>query len=185
MENMENESEKDDLNFIEEDSGSEIADKIKKIKEELKECRKNAAEYLAGWQRAKADLINARKDEEKNRESFIKYANQRLLYQILDVLDSLEKALSESDLTDEWKTGFGNIRNQLLQIMRGYGLSYIETDGGFFNPAEHESIAQEEVSKQDQDQKILAEIQKGYKIYDKVLRPAKVKIAVYKKTDKQ
>ncbi|MEK7599150.1 MAG: nucleotide exchange factor GrpE [Patescibacteria group bacterium] len=177
--NLENE-EKDDINFVEEDSGSEIADKIKKIKEELKGCRKNADEYLAGWQRAKADLINSRKDEEKRRESIIKYANERLLYEILDILDGLEKALSQPDLAEQWKTGFGNIRNKLLQIARGYGLSLIESEGGLFNPAEHESVAEEEVSNPDQDQKILAEIQKGYKIYDKVLRPVKVKIGIYK-----
>lgn len=173
------ENKNDELDIVEEDGGSEAEGKIKKIKVELKDCRKKTEEYLAGWQRAKADLINARKDEEKFREEIVKYANGKIIYELLNVLDSLGEALNSTDLEEKWKTGFGRIYSQLLQIMRGYGLKEIEALGQRFNPEEHESVSVEEVAESDKDQIILEEIQKGYKIHDKVIRPARVKIGAF------
>lgn len=167
-------------NIEEEDFGGEAESKIKKLKEELKECRKKSAEFLAGWQRAKADFINARHDEDKNREEMAKYANERIIREILNVLDSLDSASAEPNMEDKWKTGFNHIKNQLMQVVRGYGARVIEPVGEKFNPEEHESIAEEEVADPAQDQIILQELQRGYKMHDKVLRPAKVKIGNYK-----
>src|SRR3989338_1105837 len=114
----EEKNENEELTVVDESFGDEAEGKIKKLKEELKECRKKAEEYLAGWQRAKADFINARRDEEKNLEATAKYSNERLLYEIVKVLDSFEKALAEPEPEEKWKTGFERIRNQLLQIIR-------------------------------------------------------------------
>jgi len=176
----EEKNENEELSIVDENFSDESEGKIKKLKEELKECRKRAEEYLAGWQRSKADFINARKDEEKKTEAIVKYANERLIYELLNVLNSLENALAEPSLEEKWKTGFRHIRNQLMQIIRGYGVDEMETRGQKFNPEEHESIGEEEVSDAVQDQIILEELQKGYKMHDKVLRPAKVKLGVYK-----
>lgn len=170
----------EELDIIEEDFGSEAENKIKKIKNELKECRKKAEEYLAGWQRARADLINARRDEEKNREEMAKYANERIIRDTLNVLDSLDQAAADPGMEEKWRTGFERIRNQLLQIMRGYGVGVIESAGEKFNPEEHESIAEESVPDPGKDQIILQELQKGYKMQNKVLRPSKVKVGNYK-----
>ena len=178
---MKDENKNEDLNIEEDDFAEGAEGKIKKLKEELKECRKKAAEFLAGWQRAKADFINARKDGEKNQEEMAKYANEKVIREVLNVLDSLDQALAEPSMEDKWKTGFQHIKNQLMQIVRGYGVSVIEAVGTKFNPEEHESIAEEDVAEPDKDQIILEELQKGYKMHDKVLRPAKVKIGNYKK----
>ncbi|MEK7567040.1 MAG: nucleotide exchange factor GrpE [Patescibacteria group bacterium] len=175
-----NKNENEDLRVVEDDFEPEAAEKLKKIKNELKECRKKAAEFLAGWQRAKADLINARKDEEKNREAMAKYANERMAREILNVLDSLDQAVAEPSLEEKWKTGFQYIRNQLMQIIRGYGVGVIESVGQKFSPEEHESVAEEDAPEAEQDQIVLQELQKGYRMHDKVLRPAKVKIGIYK-----
>ena len=180
MKKDEDQNEKDEPEIVEEEFGSEPEKKFKKLKAELKECRKKADEYLGGWQRAKADLINARKDEEKNRQALVQYANENLLYETLAVLDSFEKALSDETLDHKWKTGFQHIKDQLVNIMRSFGLEEIEAGGKKFNPAEHESIMEEAVSDQEKNQVVLEEMQKGYKIHDKVLRPARVKIGIYK-----
>lgn len=164
----------------EDNFGIEPEIKIKKLKEELKECHQKAAEFLAGWQRAKADLINSRKDEEKARKDIINYANERLLCEMLNVLDSFEKALLDPGIEGENKSGLRHIHNQLLQIMRGYEIYELEAVGQKFNPSEHESIMEGVVSKSEEDQMVLEEIQKGYKMYDKILRPAKVKVGIYK-----
>ena len=79
MDSEETKKDAEEIEFVEEGSGDEARDKIKKLKEELGECRKKAEEYLAGWQRAKADFINSRKDEEKEREAVVKFANKKLL----------------------------------------------------------------------------------------------------------
>ncbi|MBI2507058.1 MAG: nucleotide exchange factor GrpE [Candidatus Niyogibacteria bacterium] len=182
-ENEENEMEYEPAG-MEDNFGAEPEMKIKKLKEELKECQKKAAEFLAGWQRAKADLINFRKDEEKNREIIVRYANADLINEILDVLDSFEKAAKEPFPDDKWKKGFERIKDQLMNILRKRGVEEIKSLGLKFNPAEHESIAEESAPKE-KDQTVLEELRKGYKMNDKVLRPARVKIGFYKITDNQ
>ena len=182
MEN-ENKDQADDLSIEREDFGSETESKIKKLKAELKECRKKSVEYLSGWQRAKADLINARKDEEKRNEAMAVYANERLLFDLLNVFDSFDRALSDGRVADPEKAGLSQINGQLAQIARGYGLQEIKALGQKFNPQEHEGVIQEDVSDPEKDQTVLEELQKGYKIHGKVLRPARVKIGSYKKTN--
>lgn len=184
---MEEEKGKDlepDFEFVEDGIDEDSANaRIKALKKELKEYKKQTAEYLSGWQRAKADFVNSRREEEKNREIFAKFANERLLEEVIRIADSLELASNadEDNQTASLKKGIDQTYHQLLQIMRGYGVVFIEAVGLPFNPEEHESIAEEEVDDLEKDQMVLAEIQRGYKMHDKVLRPTKVKIGVYKK----
>jgi len=177
--------EENELDIVEEEFGPEIESKFKKLKEELAECRKKSEEYLAGWQRAKADLINARRDEEKRGAEMAMYANERLLHDLLNVFDSLNKALRDERADEKWKEGLAQIKNQLAQIARGYGVNEVEALGKKFNPQEHESVTEEEVKDPEKDQTVLEELQKGYKIHDKILRPAKVKIGYYKINNNQ
>ena len=158
----------------------DAAEALKKAKTDLKECRAKAEEYLAGWQRAKADFINGRRDAEKEREATAKFANERMTREVLDVVDGLEMALA-SMKNDPRAEGLNSIYRRLLQILRGYGVSPIEAKGVKFNPAEHESVVEEGVSDEVQDQVVLEELQKGYTMHDKVIRPARVKIGYYKK----
>ena len=89
----------DDIEAGEEGDESDFKNRLKKVKDELKSCQKEKEEYLAGWQRAKADFINARKDEEKRMEEFAKFANKSILINFLQVADSVDMALrhGESD----------------------------------------------------------------------------------------
>lgn len=175
----------EEIEFIEEDGGEAKAEeKLKKVKNELNECRKKAEEYLAGWQRAKADFINSRRDEEKEKEAMARFANKRLLYEFLSVADSLEMGLKEASGKESGLyEGLNQTLNLLLQITRGYGVSEIEAASQKFNPEEHESVAEEIVEAPEADGMVLEVIQKGYRIYDKVLRPAKVKVGNYKKLE--
>src|SRR3989344_43532 len=183
MDSEETKKDAEEIEFVEEGSGDEARDKIKKLKEELGECRKKAEEYLAGWQRAKADFINSRKDEEKEREAMVRFANKKLLYELLSVKDSMEMALERAEEIDKsFAGGLNQILSLLSQIMRGCGVSETEALGQRFNPEEHESMEEEEVSEAEKDQVILEVVQKGYKIHDRVLRPAKVKVGIYKQT---
>lgn len=164
----------EDIEIINDDES--LKDKFKKLKSDLSVCQKEKEEYLAGWQRAKADFINYKKDEEKTKEEFAKFATQNLLYEMLRVLDSVEMAQKHKE-----SEGVREIKGQFLEILRKHGVEEIEVKQGLkFNPVEHESISEENVNKEDLDGIIVEELQKGYKLFNRVLRPSKVKVGAYK-----
>ena len=161
----------DDVEIINEGDDESAKDKLKKLRDELKICKKERDDYLAGWQRAKADFINARRDEEKARAEFVKFAAEQVLKEMLAVADSLELSNGADSKP---------IYNQFMDILKKAGVSQIESMGKKFNPLEHEALEGKEVSDEKEDNIVVEESQKGYMIYDRVLRPSKVKVGVYK-----
>ena len=153
-----------------------LKEKLSKLRKELAACRNEKEEYLAGWQRAKADFINARKHEEKDRETFLKFAELGVLNDFLAIADSLALALKL-----QGNNGLREIYSQLLEILRQHGVTPLEAQGKKFNPLEHEAIERVEVSDEDKDEMVVEEMSRGWKIGEKVLRPAKVKVSVLKK----
>lgn len=151
---------------------------IKEIKEKLKECEKLKNEYLAGWQRARADFLNYKKNEMERIKEILKYASEELILKILPILDNIdiaEKKIPENLKNDENVKGILQIKIQLLDFLKKQGVKEINSLGEKFDPNFHEVI--EEIEAEDKEQgTVIEEIQKGYIIYDKVLRPAKVKI---------
>ena len=166
----------DNDDVVIEDENTEIVEKLKKIRKELTECRKERDEYLAGWQRAKADFINARKDEEQRREEFIKFSSQELLREIINIADSLELANKHAKNTENEA-----IEKQLNEMLRRHGVTAITSIGEKYNPMMHEALQQEPVQQEEKDDIVLEEYQKGYMIHNRVLRPAKGKAGSYKK----
>ncbi len=156
----------DKIEYIDESSG--VDDKTKKLKKKLKACQKERAEYLAGWQRAKADLINYKKEQEQKSSDLFKFANQNLILEILMVLDSFEEAMKHSK--DE---GIKQLYNQLKNILKNQGLEEIKAVGEKFNPELHESVGEIKGKKAGI---VAKEIQKGYKLNNKIIRPSRVKI---------
>jgi molecular chaperone GrpE len=169
----------EDIIFEEESEEGEVANPVellKKLREKLKKCSAEKQEYLAGWQRAKADFINARKEEEENRYEFIKFSEQNLILELLVLLDSFD-ALFKHDKNYD---GVENIYKQLLNILKSRGVETIEIIGKNFNPEEHESVGEIAIDNEEKEGKIIEETRKGYKMHDKIIRPAQVKIGKYK-----
>lgn len=169
----------EDIIFEEENEEGETANPaelIKKLREKLKKCGTEKQEYLAGWQRAKADFINARKEEEKNRYEFIKFSEQNLILELLVLLDSFDELFKHVQ-NDE---GIKNIYRQFMDILKSRGVETIETIGKNFNPEEHESVGEIAIDSEEKEGKIIEETRKGYKMHDKIIRPAQVKIGKYK-----
>lgn len=164
---------KDNIKIEKDDGDERIESKVKKLKEQLKKCKKEKEEYLDGWQRARADFVNARKEEEKRQEHLIKLSNQFLLTDILPVLDSFELALK--NLEEIGNKGIYMIKSQLEDTLKKYGLEVIKTKDQKFNPEFHESV--EEMKSEKKTGTIVEEVQKGYTLHKKVLRPSRVKIA--------
>ena len=146
--------------------------------QELKECQKQKEEYLAGWQRARADLINYKKTEMERVGEILKYANEEFILKFLPVLDNfelLEKKLSAEAKNNNDFKGILQIKKQIQDFLSNQGLEEIKSVDEKFDPNLHEVA--EEVETEGKDKGIIVEeIQKGYKINGRLLRPAKVKI---------
>jgi len=154
---------------------------IEDLKKKLEECQKLKEEYLAGWQRARAELLNYKKEEMERIGEIIKYADVGLISKILPILDNFEiaeKKLPENLKQDENIKGILQIKNQILDFLKNQRVEEIKSLGEKFDPNFHEVM--EEVEAKDKTPgTIIEEIQKGYKINGRLLRPAKVKISKF------
>src|ERR671937_1435604 len=137
-----------------------------------------ADDYFAKWQRAAADLANMRRRHEQERQDYMKQANAMLIAELLPVLDSFDRALVSMppDLRElTWIDGIVLVERQLRMVLERVGLTPIEAEGKPFNPTENEALLHEESDKPEDT--VISELQKGYKLHDRVLRPALVKVA--------
>ncbi len=158
---------------------SSVALKLKKLRDKLNECQKQKDEYLAGWQRTKADFINARKDNEKKRKEFEKMADASLFGDLLLIADGFEMAFKDDawqKLDKTWQDGIKYLYNQFINVFKEHNLEPIKALGKKFNPEEHNAVGEVEVVDEKKDGIVVEELRKGYKLYDKVLRPAQVKV---------
>lgn len=174
----------DDI-FFEEESGS-AALELKKMRDKLKECQRQKEEYLIGWQRAKADFINARKDWERQLDDFRKYAELPLVEDLLPVVDGFENAFKDEGwekVDKTWQNGIKYLHNQFISVLKERGLEPIEAVGKEFDPREHEAVAEVEVEKKEDDGIVMEEYRKGYKLKEKVIRPSQVKVGKYNKSN--
>ncbi len=155
-------------------AGGDAAAKVKKLREELKQCGSEKREYLDGWQRAKADLMNYKKDESRRFDGFVKFAAEGVIAEVVGVLDSFDLAL-QHQMPKDVEKGIVLIRSQLEDILRRRGLETIQPLGQKFDPAYHESLGEVEA---DGEEGTIAEVlQPGYLLQGKLLRPARVKIS--------
>ena len=150
------------------------------------ECEKKAAEYLAGWQRARADFLNYKKEEMERIAEFLKYGTEEMISKILPILDNfeiIESKLPEDLKKDENIKGLLQIKKQISDFLKNHGVEEIKSVGDKFDANLHEVV--EEIEKVGEDGPpqakepgmIVDEVQKGYKINGRLLRPAKVKVA--------
>lgn len=179
------ETETDDVVIEDEDESQNPAQLIKKLRERLKKAEAEKTEYLTGWQRAKADLINARKRDEEDRKNFIKYANEGLIEDLLPVLDSFSMAFANKEAWEKvdknWRMGVEYIYSQLIGTLERNNVKVIDPLGLDFDPIHHISIETIETADEKQSGKILEVIQKGYEINGKVVRAPKVKVGEFNK----
>ena len=137
-----------------------------------------AAEYKDKYLRALADGENSRKRLEKDRKEYLEFAVQDLVGELLPVLDNFERALAASPGSDKdpYRQGIDMIYKQLKEALGKEGLRQIAAKGEVFDPFLHEAVAEEETAAHP-DGTILEELQKGYLLKGRLLRPAAVKVA--------
>lgn len=153
-----------------EESGPDDIDELKKA---LAEEKEKAGKYLASWQRAQADFINYKRRSEQETAEFRKLANSALILNLLPVLDDIQRALEAvpAGLAEEgWVDGVRLIAQKFGAILETQGLTPIEAVGQPFDPRLHEAVRQDN----GEEGIIIAEILKGYKFHDRVIRPSRV-----------
>ena len=142
---------------------------------EIDACKKERDEYLDGWKRAKADFINYKKDEARRIEDALKFANEAILQELIAILDSFHLAIESHENKEETK-GLLLIMSQLEESLRRFGLEKISVNpGDKFDPMTEEAI--QEVSSERSPGTVHEEVGKGYKLYGRVVRPARVIIS--------
>jgi len=142
-------------------------------------AEKQAAEYLAGWQRALADLANYKKRTDRDRALWQETIRGDILLELLPVLDDFDRAqenLPGGDAAQEWVNGILLIHRKISSQLEALGLEEIKALGEPFNPEWHEAVMQED-STEHESGMVSAVLRKGYRIGEKVLRPALVRVA--------
>lgn len=166
-----------------EDGEEDFKKTIKKLREDLKACKKEKEEYLTGWQKERADFANYKKEEEMRRASFSESVRERILTRFLSVMDSFQMAFANKDawnkVDENWRKGVEYIHSQMNSVFEEYGVKEFGEDGDAFDPNLHHSVDSMKTDKKDLDHKIAQVIQKGYKLGERVLRPARVNVFEY------
>jgi len=135
-------------------------------------------EYLNNWKRAAADLENYRKEEVRRIADALQYGSEKMILEVIDLLDTLEMAISHApEATDQkWMEGIRQVAKRFYEFLAKHGATKIESVGHAFDPLNHEAVQIDQASTEE-GQKVLEEFRPGYRIGDKVIRPARVKIS--------
>ncbi|WP_336780532.1 nucleotide exchange factor GrpE [Paenibacillus illinoisensis] len=154
----------------------EIADQGQ---DELARLKAEAEETQQRFVRAQADFDNFRRRTQKEKEELAKYASMKLVTELVPVIDNFERAMAtvpEGTESESFSKGIQMIFRQLETVLNNEGLTAMDTVGQPFNPEFHQAIMQVE-SDEYEEGTVVEEVQKGYMLKDKVLRPAMVKVS--------
>ena len=170
------------------DDGEEDLKKtLKKLRADLKQAKKEKEEYLTGWQKERADFLNYKKDEDTRKAMVGEMMREDILSRFLSVVDSFNMAFANKEAWEKvdpnWRKGVEYIYAQLNGIFEEYGVKVIGAVGENFDPNIHHSIDTIITEKKEEDHKIAKIIEKGYKLGERVMRPARVNVYEYKSGD--
>ncbi len=149
------------------------------LQKELEASQAKAAEYLDGWQRARAEFANYKRRVERDQSEAHQIVTGRVIARFLDVLDDFERALTDPPTESEaatWAKGVSLILRKLQAVLEAEGVERIPADGQPFDPNWHEAVLHED-SDQHEPGQITGVLRPGYRIGERVIRPAQVKVA--------
>jgi len=164
---------------LEAEGGREEVSEVEALEEELAGARAEADEYLDGWRRSQAEFSNYKKRQRAEQAKIRELANANLLRKLLPILDDFERAMAtmpEGIMHLSWSQGLLMIERKLEAVLETEGVEPIDAEGEMFDPNYHEAVTHEEMPGYEEGQ-IIGEVQKGYILSDRVLRPALVRVA--------
>jgi molecular chaperone GrpE len=160
-------------------SASEASEDIERLRQLLEDKTREAESHHDRYLRAVAEFDNARKRAARDREEYIRFANEALVRDVLPVLDNFDRALDAARLDPgaaPWTAGVELIHRELLRVLEKVGVTPFTAVGERFDPARHEAVAR--VASDQPDMTVLGETQRGYLMHGRVLRPAMVTVAM-------
>jgi molecular chaperone GrpE len=158
---------------------AEELDEVGELLNALEGARDQAEEYLDGWRRTQAEFSNYKKRRRAEEDRVRELANAHLLRKLLPVMDGFERAIvtvPDGIRKLSWIQGLLMVRRELEFVLESEGVEPIDTEGEDFDPYYHEAVTHEEVPGYQEGQ-IIGEVQQGYVLGDRVLRPALVRVA--------
>ncbi len=141
----------------------------------LAKAEEDAQRYLDNWRRAEADLQNFKKRSEQDRDETRRYASASIIINLLPIVDDFERAFASLDSHIAGMTWFDGVRliyRKLLMALENAGVRPIQSEGETFDPRYHEAVAHID----GEEGKVISEVQRGYMLHDRVLRPAMVAV---------
>jgi len=157
-------------------AGGEIQAELEAVKAQLAESQAKASEYLDGWQRSQADFANFKRRTEQEKAIFFQTSKGDIYKRVLPVLDDLERAMANRPADSAWADGIELVVRKFQNILDSEGIKRIEAEGLPFDPNLHEAISQEP-SDSVESGHVIAVVQQGYMMGERVVRHAMVRVA--------
>jgi len=156
----------------------ELAERIEALERELIETRARAEENLYNWQRSAADFSNFKRRTDEERATVGQFSNAVLINKLLAVLDDFDRALESvpADAHDPWIEGVRLVERKMRNVLESEGVTPIDAVGQPFDPNLHEAVVHEETADH-RDNHVIGELQRGYRLHDRVIRPSLVRVA--------
>ena len=157
---------------------SELVELLEEALRERDEARQQAEEHLRNWQRSAADFSNYKRRTDDERAVAGQFANALLIGKLLSVLDDFDRALENvpADAHESWVEGVRLVDRKLRGVLESEGVTPIEALGKPFDPNVAEAVVHEETTEHP-DNEVTGELQRGYRLHDRVIRPALVRVA--------
>ena len=151
---------------------------LEKLRKEVEKYKRLKDEYLSNWKRERADFLNYKKQELSRIGEIVSYANTDLILKILPILDNFEIAENQvsGELINDETKGLLQIKAQLQDFLKKQGVEEIESVGKKFDPILHEAVEEIDADGQEPGM-VIEEIKKGYKINERVIRVARVRVS--------
>lgn len=157
---------------------AELEAELEKAQIALAESEAKSADAQEKYVRAYAEFDNTKKRFAKEKDESLRYAHERMVKDLLPVLDGLEQALAHAETSDKKAIveGVQLVLRQFLKALEGYGVTQVPAIGHFFDPHHHEAVGQQESEEHEPDS-VVNEYRRGYKMHDRLIRPSMVTVA--------
>ena len=156
----------------------ELAERIEALERELAEATSRAEQNLYNWQRSAADFSNFKRRVDEERSMQAQFSTAVLIGKLLGVLDDFDRALESApdDVPESWLEGIRLVERKLRNVLESEGVTAIEAVGQPFDPNVHEAVVHEDTADHP-DNQVIGELQRGYRLHDRVIRPSLVRVA--------
>ncbi len=157
----------------------ELVERIEQLERELEEAHRSDAEHRNNWHRSAADFANYKRRTDEERATLTQFSNAILIGKLLGVLDDFDRALESvpaEDANDPWVEGVQLTERKLRNVLESEGVTPIEAVGQPFDPNLHEAVVHEDTADHP-DNAVIDELQRGYRLHDRVIRPSLVRVA--------